>query len=89
MMEASSGSVKFDGVDISTLGLYSVRNSISIIPQDPVLFSGTLRFNLDPFDQYLDADIWGALEKASLKNCILQKGDGLLTKVSYLFHFGN
>lgn len=46
MMEASSGIISFDGIDISRLGLADVRNAISIIPQEPVVFSGTLRFNL-------------------------------------------
>jgi ATP-binding cassette, subfamily C (CFTR/MRP), member 1 len=49
MMEASSGTLTFDGVDVSGLGLEDVRNAISIIPQEPVLFSGSLRSNLDPF----------------------------------------
>jgi ABC-type multidrug transport system fused ATPase/permease subunit len=49
MMEASSGTLTFDGVDVAGLGLEDVRNAISIIPQEPVLFSGSLRSNLDPF----------------------------------------
>lgn len=51
MMEATSGSLCFDGVDVSSLGLEDVRNAISIIPQEPVLFSGSLRSNLDPFGE--------------------------------------
>ena len=57
MMEASSGTLAFDGVDVSKLGLEAVRNAISIIPQEPVLFSGTLRANLDPFGKYFMSNI--------------------------------
>ena len=81
MMEASSGSITFDDVDISKLGLSAVRNAISIIPQEPVVFSGTLRFNLDPFDQYTDAELWDALDRASLKDFIGQRGENLNMKV--------
>jgi len=82
MMEATEGSIKFDGVDISTLGLDDLRKAISIIPQEPVLFSGTLRFNLDPFDDYSDASLWSALERANLKDVITMKGENLLMKVA-------
>lgn len=86
MMEASEGSILFDGIDISKLGLSAVRNAISIIPQEPIVFSGTLRFNLDPFDQYSDAELWNALERASLKDYLMQKGEGLNMKVSLLYY---
>jgi ABC-type multidrug transport system fused ATPase/permease subunit len=82
MMEAAEGRIKFDGVNIADLGLDDVRNAISIIPQDPVLFSGTLRFNLDPFDQYTDAELWEALHKASLKEMLLRRGEKLTMKVA-------
>ena len=59
-----------------------MRNAISIIPQDPVLFSGDLRFNLDPFNTYSDLEIWEALEKASMKNVVIQKGEKLAYKVA-------
>jgi ATP-binding cassette subfamily C (CFTR/MRP) protein 4 len=57
------GEIKIDNIDIASVGLDDVRSRISIIPQDPVLFTGTMRNNLDPFDEYLDADIWFALEQ--------------------------
>ena len=79
MMEATEGSIKFDGVDIATLGLDDLRKAISIIPQEPVLFSGTLRFNLDP---YSDASLWSALDRANLKDVITMKGENLLMKVA-------
>ena len=59
-----------------------MRNAISIIPQDPVLFSGSLRFNLDPFDQYSDGELWEALDKASLKEVLLRRGEKLTMKVA-------
>ncbi|KAI9439889.1 ABC transporter [Lactarius indigo] len=66
IVELVSGSISIDGVDISKLGLNDVRNAISIIPQDPTLFSGTLRSNLDPFGQHDDARLWDALRRSYL-----------------------
>jgi ATP-binding cassette subfamily C (CFTR/MRP) protein 4 len=59
------GEIKIDNIDISTVGLDDVRRRISIIPQDPVLFTGTMRSNLDRFGDYSDAEIWHALEQVS------------------------
>ncbi|CAH8286378.1 unnamed protein product, partial [Schistosoma turkestanicum] len=70
MLEAAEGKILIDGFDISKLGLHDLRNRLTLIPQDPVLFSGTLRFNLDPFKQYTDDAIWHALELANLKSFI-------------------
>ena len=67
ILEAASGVIRVDGVDIAGLGLRRLRSGISVIPQDPVLFSGTLRFNLDPFERHSDEEIWRALEIAHLK----------------------
>lgn len=66
LTELDSGSVNIDGVDVSTIGLRQLRNSIAILPQDPLLFSGTLRTNLDPFSEYDDARLWDALRRAYL-----------------------
>lgn len=67
IVEAAGGSITIDGQNISRLGLHDVRGRITIIPQDPVLFSGSLRINLDPFEQQSDETIWHALELAHLK----------------------
>ncbi|KAI6234102.1 hypothetical protein M3Y99_00844400 [Aphelenchoides fujianensis] len=67
IIEAAEGKIVIDGVDIATIGLHDLRSGITIIPQEPVLFSGTLRFNLDPFERYSDDQIWQALEMAHLK----------------------
>jgi len=55
-------------LDTKTIGLTDLRKRISIIPQEPVLFSTTLRLNLDPFEEFTDKEIWTALEEASKKN---------------------
>lgn len=70
LIEALSGSIIIDGTSINDIGLHDLRSRITILPQDPVLFSGTLRMNLDPFDTYDDATIWRALEHAHLKNFV-------------------
>lgn len=70
MTELSSGQILIDGQDISKLSLKQVRSHLSIIPQDPVIFSGTIRSNLDPFGAYSDAQIWDALERAHLKHFV-------------------
>uniref|UniRef100_A0A6Q2XP15 Multidrug resistance-associated protein 1 n=1 Tax=Esox lucius TaxID=8010 RepID=A0A6Q2XP15_ESOLU len=70
IIEACEGEIQIDGVNIATLGLHELRSRITIIPQDPVLFSGSLRMNLDPFDGYSDEEVWRALELAHLKSFV-------------------
>ncbi|KAL4151109.1 hypothetical protein PRNP1_010495 [Phytophthora ramorum] len=65
--ELVSGRILIDGVDIATMPLRTLRSSLSIIPQSPVLFKGTLRAYMDPFDEFTDAEIWSALEKVDMK----------------------
>ncbi|KAF9159839.1 hypothetical protein DFQ26_006121 [Actinomortierella ambigua] len=81
MIEAAEGSIWIDGIDIATLGLHDLRSRLTIIPQDPFLFGGTIRLNLDPFDEWQDADIWAALESASLKTYVTSLPEGLNTSV--------
>ncbi|KAK4321102.1 hypothetical protein Pmani_008086 [Petrolisthes manimaculis] len=66
IIEAAGGTIILDGLDIATLGLHQLRSRITIIPQDPVLFGGTLRQNLDPGKVHDDAEVWHALELAHL-----------------------
>ncbi|XP_043683572.1 multidrug resistance-associated protein 1 isoform X6 [Vespula pensylvanica] len=82
ILEAASGKIIIDGIDIATLGLHDLRTKLTIIPQDPVLFSGTLRMNLDPFDQHTDDEVWRALERAHLKSFVQNLFNGLLHEVS-------
>ncbi|KAM9305128.1 multidrug resistance-associated protein 1-like [Gastrophryne carolinensis] len=77
ILEPATGTIYIDDADISKLGLHELRSKITIIPQDPVLFFGSLRMNLDPFDNYTDDDIWTALDLAHLKNFASSLPDGL------------
>ncbi|CAK4229910.1 unnamed protein product [Aphanomyces euteiches] len=70
MVEAASGCIKIDGVDISRVNIHALRSRLTIIPQDPVLFSGSLRFNIDPSKQVVDADLWAVLKKVHLAGCL-------------------
>lgn len=70
ILESNYGEIEIDGININTIGLHDLRKKLTIIPQDPVLFSGTLRINLDPFNEYSDYQIWNALEHANLKEFV-------------------
>ena len=73
----TSGTVKIAGVPTSTLPLKVLRRYINVIPQDTMLFNGTVRMNLDPFNEAADDDIWRALERVQLKRKILSLEGGL------------
>uniref|UniRef100_A0A7N9ANN6 ABC-type glutathione-S-conjugate transporter n=1 Tax=Mastacembelus armatus TaxID=205130 RepID=A0A7N9ANN6_9TELE len=77
ILEAAKGKIFIDGVNIADIGLHDLRSRITIIPQDPVLFSGSLRMNLDPFDTYTDEEVWSSLELAHLKNFVSNLPDKL------------
>ncbi|KAJ8929216.1 hypothetical protein NQ314_018095 [Rhamnusium bicolor] len=76
------GKIVIDNVNTKEISLYSLRSKISIIPQEPVLFSGTLRKNLDPFDEYNDDMLWNVLDEVELKNAISDLPACLDSKVS-------
>ncbi|KAF9982598.1 CD9 antigen, partial [Mortierella antarctica] len=76
------GSIEIDGIDISRLGLRDLRRHLAIIPQDPTLFAGTLRSNLDPFHEASDAELWQALERAHLKAHVSTLAGGLSFEVA-------
>ncbi|XP_061693084.1 canalicular multispecific organic anion transporter 1 isoform X2 [Syngnathoides biaculeatus] len=82
IIEAAEGRILIDGVDISKIGLHDLRNNLTIIPQDPVLFSGTLRMNLDPFDTSSDEEIWRVLELSHLKEYVAGLQEGLQYEVA-------
>ncbi|XP_068898241.1 multidrug resistance-associated protein 1 isoform X6 [Tenebrio molitor] len=82
IIEAAEGEILIDGVNISSLGLHTLRSRLTIIPQDAVLFSGSLRMNLDPFDKHSDEEVWMALEHAHLKSFVKGLTAGLYHEVT-------
>ncbi|XP_062210491.1 ABC transporter C family member 14-like [Phragmites australis] len=77
IVEPSEGKIVIDGVDICTLGLHDLRSRFGIIPQEPVLFEGTIRSNIDPLEQYSDDEIWQALGRCQLKDAVASKPEKL------------
>ncbi|OEL34624.1 ABC transporter C family member 4 [Dichanthelium oligosanthes] len=77
IVEPAEGRVIIDGVDICTLGLHELRSRFGVIPQEPVLFEGTVRSNIDPTGRYSEAEIWQALECCQLKDIVASKPEKL------------
>merc|ERR1719266_702868 len=82
LIEPAQGKIVIDGLDISKLGLHRLRSKLTIIPQDPVLFSGSLRHNLDPFEDYSDEAVWAALQHSHLSDFVSGLQSGLNYEVA-------
>lgn len=82
IVEPVEGQILIDGQDIKELGLQELRSQLSIIPQEPVLFSGSLRMNLDPFDEHSDEDVIRSLKLAHLGDFLESLDEGLSHKIT-------
>ncbi|XVF10473.1 hypothetical protein REPUB_Repub07fG0186100 [Reevesia pubescens] len=76
LVEPSEGKIIIDDLNISTIGLHDLRSRLGIIPQDPTLFSGSIRYNLDPLSEHSDYEIWEVLEKCQLREAVQEKEEG-------------
>nr|KYP74822.1 ABC transporter C family member 10 [Cajanus cajan] len=81
LVEPAGGKIIVDGIDISSIGLHDLRSRFGIIPQDPTLFNGTVRYNLDPLSQHSDQEIWEVLGKCQLQEAVQEKEEGLDSSV--------
>ncbi|RDX68620.1 ABC transporter C family member 3, partial [Mucuna pruriens] len=82
IVEPAAGQVMIDSINISSIGLHDLRSRLSIIPQDPTMFEGTVRNNLDPLEEYTDEQIWEALDKCQLGDEVRKKEGKLDSSVS-------
>ncbi|OIW12545.1 hypothetical protein TanjilG_04709 [Lupinus angustifolius] len=81
LVEPAAGKIVVDGIDIASIGLHDLRSHFGIIPQDPTLFNGTVRYNMDPLSQHSDQEIWEVLGKCQLREVVHEKEDGLDSSV--------
>lgn len=77
VLEPRAGTIMIEGVNTQDLGLYALRKSLGLVPQDPVIFTGTIRANLDPFQEYTDEQMWRALANVQLISHVKKLGAGL------------
>ncbi|XP_044468025.1 ABC transporter C family member 10-like [Mangifera indica] len=77
LVEPAGGKIIVDGIDICKIGLHDLRSRFGIIPQDPTLFNGTVRYNLDPLSEHADKEIWEVLGKCQLREAVQEKEEGL------------
>ncbi|XP_071689887.1 ABC transporter C family member 10-like [Rutidosis leptorrhynchoides] len=77
LVEPTDGRIVIDDLDITSIGLHDLRSSFGIIPQEPTLFSGSVRYNLDPLSEHTDHELWKVLEKCQLREAIEDKKEGL------------
>lgn len=80
IVEPSVGQIMIDGVNICSIGVHDLRSRLSIIPQEPTMFAGTVRSNLDPLEEYTDEQIWEALDKCQLADEVRKKEGKLDSK---------
>nr|CAD1822253.1 unnamed protein product [Ananas comosus var. bracteatus] len=77
LVEPAGGKIVIDGLDVTMIGLHDLRSRLGIIPQDPTLFHGSVRYNLDPIGQFTDQEIWEVLDKCQLREAVQEKEQGL------------